>query len=434
MTKFRCATCDASAAQWVGRCPECAAWNSLVEDVPVAAPAGKPVSLQEASDDCSVPRPTGLCELDRVLGGGLVPGSVSVLGGEPGIGKSTLLLQMVGAVASKVLYVCGEESVGQVAARARRLGVVQPQVSLTSATSLPEILDHMATVDPAVAIIDSIQAVYDPEIGGVPGTARQVRECAQRLTTAAKHAGAAVILVGHVTKDGDLAGPRTLEHLVDTVLSFEGDRHTGLRLLRAVKHRFGSTGELGVFEMTGDGLHAVGDPSALFLADRRAEAPGSVVVPVVDGDRPLCVELQALVVPSSLGTPRRTVSGLDSRRLAMFLAIIEGCLRAKFANEDVYASVVGGLRVDDPAADLGAVLAIVSAQSGKPLPEGLIACGEVGLGGEIRQVGQLDRRLGEAARLGFKRVLVPAKAPAAVADIGIEPVATVAEAVHTAFT
>jgi DNA repair protein RadA/Sms len=331
---FRCQECGGTAPKWVGRCPSCEAWNSLVEERDVAVPAataalgapiGTPVSIAEVDVARWQPRLTGIAELDRVLGGGLVPGSVTLLGGEPGIGKSTLLLQAMASVAAagaRVLYVSAEESTQQVRVRAERLGALTPSLYLASETALPHILSFLDEVQPELVVVDSIQTVYDPELSSAPGSVSQVRDCAARLVGVAKARGLATVLVGHVTKDGGLAGPRVLEHVVDTVLAFAGERHHALRLLRAVKHRFGATDQLGLFEMTGDGLVGVPDPSRLFLADRRKGVSGSVVVPTMDGHRPLLVELQALVTASPLPSPRRSAQGLDSGRLALLLAVL----------------------------------------------------------------------------------------------------------------
>jgi DNA repair protein RadA/Sms len=408
-TSFRCSSCGAGAPVWAGRCTGCDEWNTLVEER--TAPA-RPIA--EVADRDVAPMPTGVAELDRVLGGGLVPGSVTLVGGEPGIGKSTLLLQTAAAMAEQgraALYLTAEESAPQVRGRAQRLGALADQLWLAADTALPDVIAHLDAVEPALVVVDSIQTVHDPELASAPGAVGQVRECAQRLVTEARARGVAVVLVGHVTKDGGLAGPRVLEHLVDTVLSFEGDRHHALRLLRAVKHRFGGTGELGVFEMSDVGLVGVDDPSALFLADRRTGEAGSVVVPVLDGGRPLLVEVQALLAPTTIPTPRRQGQGVESSRLGMLLAVLDQRAGVSVANLDVWVTVAGGVRATEPAADLGVALAVVSAITGVPVPGDLVACGEVGLAGEVRQVGRLDRRLAEAARLGFRRVLVPTTAP-----------------------
>lgn len=419
-TTFRCSSCGAAAPVWAGRCTGCEEWNTLVEErtAPVARSIGAPVAparpIADVADQDAAPMPTGVAELDRVLGGGLVPGSVTLVGGEPGIGKSTLLLQTAASMAElgrPALYLTAEESAPQVRGRAQRLGVLADHLWLAADTALPDVLAHLDAVQPAVLVVDSIQTIHDPELASAPGAVGQVRECAQRLVTEARARGMAVVLVGHVTKDGGLAGPRVLEHLVDTVLSFEGDRHHALRLLRAVKHRFGGTAELGVFEMSDAGLLGVDDPSALFLADRRAGEAGSVVVPVLDGGRPLLVEVQALLAPTTIPTPRRQGQGVESGRLGMLLAVLAQRAGVSTANLDVWVTVAGGVRATEPAADLGVALAVVSAITDVPIPGDLVVCGEVGLAGELRQVGRIDRRLAEAARLGFRRVLVPTSAP-----------------------
>jgi len=376
--------------------------------------------------------PTGLEEVDRVLGGGLVPGSVTLLGGEPGIGKSTLLLQALASMArggARVLLVTAEESAQQVRLRAERLGAAVPGVHVAADTSLPVILGHVEALDPEVLVVDSIQTVADPALGSASGTVSQVRECAARLVHESKARDMATVLVGHVTKEGALAGPRVLEHLVDTVLSFEGDRAHALRLLRAVKHRFGSTHELGVFEMTDCGLAAVPDASGLFLTDRQAGVAGSVVAPTMEGHRPLLVELQSLTAPSVLAQPRRSAQGLDAGRLALLAAVLHQRAGVDLAKVDVFALAVGGVRVAEPGTDLALALAVASSISGQPVADDLVACGEVGLGGEIRQVAQTQRRLAEAARLGFRKVVLPLTAPSPPAGMVALRVATLAEAI-----
>lgn len=373
-------------------------------------PAGVPRPIGEIDRVGARPRPTGVAELDRVLGGGLVPGSVSLLGGEPGIGKSTLLLEAAGAAArggARVLYVAAEEAAHQVRCRADRLGAVHPDLWLASETVVPHVVDHLDAVDPAVVVIDSVQAVHDPALTSTPGSVAQVRESAARFVREAKRRDVATVLVGHVTKDGALAGPRVLEHVVDTVLAFEGDRHDALRLLRAVKHRFGPTDQLGLFEMTGAGLAAVADPSRLFLADRRPGQAGSVVVPLIDGHRPLLVEVQALTASSPLASPRRSAQGLDAGRLAVLLAVLDRRGGVATNDADVFGLAVGGVRVAEPAADLGLALAVASSRRDRPVAGDVVALGELGLGGEVRQVAHADRRLAEAARLGFRRAVVP---------------------------
>jgi len=433
----------------MGRCPGCEGWNTLVEEEAVsmprviAAPAGasKPVLIADLGAAEASPWPTGISELDRVLGGGLVPGSVTLVGGEPGIGKSTLLLQALASLAAGgvcTLLVSAEESASQVRSRAGRLGTIWPGMWMVAETSLPSIRAAVAELSPDVIVVDSIQTVWDPELHSAAGSVTQVRGCAQSLVALAKNEGRAVVLVGHVTKDGSLAGPRLLEHVVDTVLTFDGERHHASRLLRATKHRFGATGELGVFEMTDAGLVGVSDPSGVFLGDRRLGAPGSAVLPTMEGRRPLLVEVQALVVPSSLPAPRRSVSGVDSSRLALLLAVLQRRAGISAATSDVYVSVVGGVRVVEPGADLAVCLALASAISGRALPDDLVVIGEVGLGGEIRRVAHTPRRLAEAQRLGFVRGLVPVGDPASEGPCrpgypgpaGVRQVATLAEAVE----
>ena len=354
--------------------------------------------------------PTGLAEVDRVLDGGLSIGSVTLLGGEPGSGKSTLVLQMAAHVAMsghRALYISGEESAPQVRGRADRIQALVDGLWLAAEHDLGHVRDQIAAVQPDLVVVDSVQAISDPALPSGPGSTQQVRAVAEALVRTAKADGPAVILVGQVTKDGDLAGPRSLEHVVDTVLLLEGDHDREVRLLRSVKHRFGSTGNLGVFEMTEHGVLGVADPSALFLADRRPATVGSAIVAVIDGHRPLLVEVQALLVPGAAGTPRRTTQGLDTSRLHLLLAVLERHLGLATTGTEVYAATAGGVRVTDPGADLGVLLALASAHLGQPLPDGMVVYGEVGLGGEVRRVRGAGRRLAEAARLGFGFALVP---------------------------
>jgi DNA repair protein RadA/Sms len=427
---YRCSACGADHPQWTGWCPACDESGTVgAEPVPPAVPAASagaarltelaprsvPIPIAEAVGDAALPVATGDAELDRVLGGGLVPGSVTVLGGEPGVGKSTLLLQALASIATRgatCLYVTAEESARQVALRAERLGVTSPSLWLVSETSLPHVVAHLDDLSPDVVVVDSVQTVHDPDLASAPGSVGQVRGCAQRLVGEAKRRSVSIVLVGHVTKDGGLAGPRALEHLVDTVLSFDGDRHHALRMLRAVKHRFGSTDELGLFEMGEAGLDAVPDPSALFLADRQTGVPGSVVAPVLDGQRPLLVEVQALVVPSQAPAPRRTAQGVDGGRLAQVLAVLQRRAELDLSRFEVHVAVAGGVRVAEPAADLAVAVAVASAATGQPVASEVVVCGEVGLGGELRQVHRTERRLAEATRLGFRRAVVPRSAPA----------------------
>ena len=443
---YRCTECAGSHPKWSGRCITCGAWNSLVEDVEgpeeplvslaagmslVAPGEAKPIT--EVDGSIGQPQPTTIPELDRVLGGGIVPGSVTLLGGEPGIGKSTLLMQLLAAWPARTLYVTAEESAQQVRLRAERLGALNENVWLLPEMNLHNIFKAIASVQPNLIVIDSIQTIADPELSSPPGSVVQVRGCAHRLVQEAKRSNIPVVLVGHVTKEGGLAGPRVLEHVVDTVLSFEGERHNALRLLRASKHRFGPTSELGLFEMTDAGMVGVPDASQLFLADRRTGVPGSVVVPTIEGQRPLLVELQALTNSVSGGAPpRRSAQGVDSGRLALLLAVLERRARISLAGHEVYASVVGGVKLAEPGADLGLCLALVSAVVNKPLPADLVVVGEVGLAGEVRQVAQVGRRLAEAARLGFTRAIVPASASAKVDGIRVEGAATLTEALALA--
>jgi DNA repair protein RadA/Sms len=419
IVRFTCAACGYESAKWLGRCPDCGAWGSLSEQVTVPRsatlePIEAPVSIVDVLDAGASRLPTEVPELDRVLGGGLVAGSVTLIGGEPGMGKSTLLLQALGSVSARggrCLLVSAEESTTQVRLRAERLGTLAPDLLVASETSLPAIAAHIAATKPAVVAIDSIQAVHDPDAPGSAGSVAQVRDCAQRIVRIAKENAIATIIVGHVTKDGTLAGPRTLEHVVDTVCSFEGDRHHALRMLRALKHRFGATDELGLMEMTEAGLVPVADPSALFLADRRSGASGSVVAAVMEGTRPLCVEMQALVMETGAPMPRRVAQAFDTSRLSMLVAVLQERAGVDLAKRDVYASVAGGVRVAEPGADLAIALAIASARDSCAVADDTVVIGEVGLGGEVRQAPQALRRLAEAQRLGFRRAIVPASTP-----------------------
>jgi len=437
----RCSECGAAHPKWAGQCVACQAWNTLVEDVEgpdlaaslAIGPAAVARPIDEVGATVGHPQPTGIDELDRVLGVGLVPGSVTLLGGEPGIGKSTLLLQLLASWPSRTLYVSAEESAQQVRLRAQRLGALRPELWLLAETAMPHIVAALDEVQPTLVVVDSIQTVGDPELGSAPGSIVQVRGCAARLVHEAKARGVPVVLVGHVTKDGGLAGPRTLEHLVDVVLSFEGDRHHALRLLRAVKNRYGPTDELGLFEMVERGLIGVPDASSLFLTDRRTGVPGSAVLPTLDGHRPLLVEVQALTNPVSNGVPpRRSAQGLDPGRLALLLAVLERRARMPTSTSEVFASAVGGVRLAEPGADLAVCLAIASAMRNQPLPPDLVAFGEVGLAGELRQVSHAQRRLTEATRLGFRRAIVPLNSPNGVEGISLIRAGTLAEALAAA--
>lgn len=445
-TFYECSTCGDQTPKWAGRCSGCGHWNTLVEtvgggdapgetgrsgDSPVRGVAATPAA--EVGDQGFEPVPTGIGELDRVLGGGMVPGSVTLLGGEPGVGKSTLLVQVAAARAiqgSKVLYVSAEESANQVSARLERLGGEPENLWLGSEPTTGRILSDIRELEPELVVIDSIQTVYDPLLASAPGSVTQVRHCAHELSRAAKALGFALVLVGQVTKDGSLAGPRVLEHLVDTVISFEGDREMGLRMLRAVKHRYGATGELGVLEMTGRGLIEVGDPSSLLLADRRTEVAGSAITVSVEGRRALVVELQALVTTQTAPSPRRSAQGMDQSRLAMLLAVLDRRAGVKASGLDVYASVIGGIRISETGVDLALCCAVASSVSDNPIASNVVIVGEVGLAGEVRGVPWVDRRLSEAARLGFTTAIVPAGSLTTDPPLKVVPVATLAGAVE----
>lgn len=418
-----CQQCGAAFQKWAGRCEACEAWNSLVEEKPVGSVPGglgkgagrarriEIVSLDGAGEP--PPRiPTGISELDRVAGGGLVPGSAILIGGDPGIGKSTLLLQAVAALARSgrgCLYVSGEEAVGQVRLRAQRLGLAGAPVKLAAETNLRDILGVLDQGDGIeVAVIDSIQTVYSDTLDSAPGTVAQVRAASSELVRMAKKRGITVILVGHVTKDGQIAGPRVVEHMVDTVLYFEGDRGHQFRILRAVKNRFGATDEIGVFEMRDSGLAEVPNPSSLFLGQRAQGVSGTVVFAGMEGTRPILVEIQALVAPSGLATPRRAVVGWDSGRLAMVMAVLDARCGLALGGRDVYLNVAGGLRVQEPAADLAVAAALISSAADVAIPEGTVLFGEIGLTGEVRPVSQAEQRLKESAKLGFEKAIVPA--------------------------
>lgn len=387
-------------------------------DLPAVAPAQP---LGELRLRVVPPIPTGVGELDRVLGGGLVPGSVTLVGGAPGVGKSTVLMQAAGGLAAAgrpVLYISAEESAHQVRRRAARLGAGCDRVLLATETTLPAVRAQLEATGAEVAVVDSIQSIHDPALGSAPGSVAQVRHCAHVLTEEAKRDDRAVVIVGHVTKDGSLAGPRVMEHVVDTVLSFEGERDLPLRTIRALKHRFGGTDELGLMAMGSGGLEPVPDPSSMFLADRRPGVPGSVVVPTVEGRRPVLVEVQALVGPAHTAQPRRSVHGLDSGRVGMVLAVLERRVGVELGGADVYAMAVGGARVVEPGVDLAVAVAVASSAAGVALPPGLVVCAEIGLGGELRRIGNVESRLGEAARMGFRSAIVAGSTPEV--DVGLE--------------
>ena len=417
---FTCTACGAAHTKWAGRCDACGAWNSVVEEAPLsAAPKslgakGRTIALSGLStEDTPPPRASsGMEELDRVLGGGLVPASAILVGGDPGIGKSTLLLQAAASFARaghKSLYISGEEAAAQIRMRAQRLGLSDAPVILGAETNLRDILTTLDAERPALAVIDSIQTMWLDTVESAPGSVSQVRAAAHELVTFAKRRGVAVILVGHVTKDGQIAGPRVVEHMVDTVLYFEGERGHQFRILRAVKNRFGPADEIGVFEMTGDGLAQVTNPSALFLSDRDTPAPGSVVFAGMEGSRPVLTEIQALVAPSTLGTPRRTVVGVDSGRLSTILAVLEARCGIPFAGLDVFLNVAGGMRVSEPAADLAIAGALLSAREDVAIPPDMVLFGEISLSGALRPASQTENRLKEASKLGFSQATLPSR-------------------------
>jgi DNA repair protein RadA/Sms len=417
-TAYACQSCGFQSPRWLGRCPNCQEWNTLVEErLEVTGGrerrrpdgASEPQPITEVTAAATERRCCGIDELDRVLGGGLVPGSVVLIGGDPGIGKSTLVLQALAALArgGTALYVSGEESPQQVKIRADRLGVTEARLLVLAETSLEPILDQVRRIKPGVIAIDSIQTIATEDLGSAPGSIGQVRESAAKLVQFAKRHDLACFLVGHVTKEGAFAGPRVLEHMVDTVLYFEGDRGHSFRILRAVKNRFGSTNEIGVFEMKENGLHAVANPSALFLAERPVDVPGSVVIASVEGTRPILVELQALVSPTAFGTPRRTTIGVDHNRIALLVAILEKKMGLQLTGHDIFVNVAGGVRLDEPAADLGAIVAVASSFLDRAVDPSTLVLGEVGLAGEVRAIGQVETRVREGAKLGFKRCLVP---------------------------
>ena len=418
---FTCTACGAAHSKWSGRCEACGEWNSIIEEKPLSAgPAKKSLGAARgskivltdlATEEAPPPRTgSGLQELDRVLGGGLVPASAILVGGDPGIGKSTLLLQAAASFARKGLksmYISGEEASAQVRMRAQRLGLADAPVQLATETNLRDILTTLEAETPDVAVIDSIQTMWADNVDSAPGSVSQVRAAAHELTTFAKRKGTAVILVGHVTKEGQIAGPRVVEHMVDTVLYFEGERGHQFRILRAVKNRFGPADEIGVFEMTGNGLAEVTNPSALFLSERENPAPGSVVFAGIEGTRPVLVEFQALVAPSPHSQPRRTVVGWDGSRLAMILAVLESRCGIPFTGLDVYLNVAGGIKIGEPAADLAVATALLSAREDTALPADTVVFGEISLSGALRPVGQTENRLKEAGKLGFTTAIAP---------------------------
>ena len=432
-TVYACTECGGQTLKWQGQCPHCTVWNTLVETIAEKAAGSRYQSVAESSrlqklgevDASEEPRrPTGIGELDRVLGGGLVTGAVVLLGGDPGIGKSTLLLQALAIMGGScnAIYVSGEESAQQIALRARRLAVDASALNLLAEIQLEKVLSVLSTQKPDVAVIDSIQTIYSEALQSAPGSVAQVRECAAQLTRFAKSSGTALLLVGHVTKEGALAGPRVLEHMVDAVLYFEGETHSSFRLVRAVKNRYGAVNELGVFAMTDRGLRGVSNPSALFLSHHGTQVAGSCVMVTQEGSRPLLVEVQALVDEAHAPNPRRLSVGLEQNRLAMLLAVLHRHAGIVVFDQDVFVNAVGGVKIDEPAADLPVLLAIVSSLRNKPLPEKLVAFGEIGLAGEVRPVQRGQERLREAAKLGFKVAIIPKANAPKVAIEGMEVV------------
>ncbi len=420
---FVCQSCGYQSPKWLGRCPGCQEWNTFTEErvieekVPerdiLGFEAGAiPVSVTEIIPDERGRLQTGIGEFDRVLGGGIVFGSVVLIGGDPGIGKSTLLLQVLNKLAAggkRVLYISGEESLQQTKMRAQRIGIPCPELFVVSETSLEKILQDIQTIKPVVAVVDSIQTIYSSEIPSLPGSITQVREASSRLLYLAKHLSIPIFLVGHVTKEGFIAGPKVLEHMVDTVLYIEGESTHSFRILRAVKNRFGSTNEIGVFEMKDSGLVEVASPSEFFLSERGQSSSGSVVLATLEGSRPILVELQALVVPTHYGLPRRVAEGVDVNRVSLLVAVMEKRLGIHLLNQDIFLNIAGGIRVDEPGVDLGIIASIASSLKNKVIESGIVVFGEVGLGGEVRGISQPELRVREAERLGFQRCLLPKK-------------------------
>ncbi|WP_460177114.1 DNA repair protein RadA [Thermodesulfovibrio hydrogeniphilus] len=414
---FQCQSCGYISPKWIGKCPDCGAWNSFVEEVIDNAQASakktelsvKPLSISSIEISVSDRISTGIGELDRVLGGGIVKGSFVLIGGDPGIGKSTIMLQVANNIAQnygKVLYVSGEESLSQIKLRAERLQAKSDDILLLSETLVEKIIDCAHDIEPSLLIIDSIQTVYTEEAVSAPGTVSQIRESAAKFMNFAKRTGTPVFLIGHVTKEGAIAGPRVLEHLVDTVLYFEGDRGYAYRILRSVKNRFGPTNEIGIFEMTSEGLHEVENPSAIFLSEHSSSS-GSAITATMEGTRAILTEIQALVTPSNFGMPRRNFIGVDYQRVNLLVAVLEKRGRINFAGADIFVNVVGGLKITEPASDLAVISAIISSFRDVPLPEGMVIFGEVGLSGEVRAISQAELRLKEAARIGMTTAIIP---------------------------
>lgn len=421
VTQFVCQECGSTSPRWLGKCPGCGGWNTYVEEQQEkvsrsvkSGPVSEPIPISDITSSTEDRVATGNTELDRVLGGGFVPGSVILVGGDPGIGKSTLALQMLSGIGQNpgknggdLLYVTGEESPEQVKIRAERTGVSSGKILVLSATSVENIIKEIDTLSPTLAVVDSIQTMYSEDLASAPGSVGQIRECTAKLMQLAKSKGPAVFLIGHVTKEGAIAGPKVLEHLVDTVLYFEGGRDHPYRILRAVKNRFGSTNEIGVFEMTDGGLKEVKNPSEIFLSERPEGASGSVVTPSIEGTRPILVEIQALVSPTSFGMPRRTTIGLDNNRVSLLLAVLEKRAGLQILGQDVFMNVAGGVKIEEPAIDLAITMALVSSFLNKPVDPRAVVFGEIGLAGEIRGVSHIEMRLNEAEKLGFNKCVIP---------------------------
>ncbi|HHW47546.1 MAG TPA: DNA repair protein RadA [Clostridiaceae bacterium] len=441
---FICQECGYESSGWLGKCPACNQWNTFIEEAVGGKPGGRtdtgrknvPVSINDIAVDKEKRYSTGMKEMDRVLGGGVVKGSLVLVGGDPGIGKSTLLLQVCNMIGldSKILYISGEESIKQIKIRADRLGVKRADLLMVSETNFGVIEELIDSVKPGLVIIDSIQTIFRDDLTSAPGSVSQVRETTAGLMRIAKSTGIAVMIVGHVTKEGAIAGPKVLEHMVDTVLYFEGERHSSYRVLRSVKNRFGSTNEIGIFEMRDIGLCEVDNPSAMMLSGMPEDAPGSVVVSSVEGTRPMLVEVQALVCATNFGMPRRMTTGVDYNRVTLLMAVLEKRVGLQLYNHDAYVNVVGGMKLDEPACDLGITAAIASSFKNSPILPGTVVIGEVGLTGEVRAVSQVDKRIMEALRLGFKNCIIPAgnikvvRQIKGLEGINIQPVENVREA------
>lgn len=416
-TVFFCSECGYQSSKWLGKCPDCNSWNTFSEEKIITSKSKKltvvsnvkPIRIDEVTVSNEVRIMTGISEFDRVLGGGVVAGSVNLVGGDPGIGKSTLLLQMCRKIADSVnvLYCSSEESVEQIKLRANRLSDGNKNIYITSKTSVDMIIDDISDIKPQIVVIDSIQTIFSDELDSAPGTVSQIRECTLKITRYAKEKNITVFIVGHVTKDGALAGPKVLEHMVDCVLQFEGERYSNFRIIRSVKNRFGSTNEIGVFEMTDKGLSQVENPSNMFLEGRPKNAAGTVVICSMEGTRPILAEIQALVTSSSLGTPRRMATGIDFNRSSLVLAVLEKKTGLKLSNVDTYINVTGGLKVYEPACDLGIAVALASSYKNKSVSDDTVVFGELGLTGEVRNISFLEKRINEAAKLGFKKCIIP---------------------------